>query len=436
MGPIRDLISRIRERRMERMGSRQGLFPRLRNLINPLDSQSMMDRAQGTKVGTSSPAPLSYGKRLFPSTAGGPATGAPKVAGKAAPSNPAQEDLNSLTPPAIGDLEAQFKDAQSRARIARARAEVPGQTLEAQQRLIAEATYYERQAQQASSLFTQKNTLEALNKPKPALTGQFESQEDVERRLRSGQTTPAAGAQAVHRGLQASREAPYVGQAADLELQGLTRQLTMPYVAGQMSMGQMPVPGTALGAQFQMALDTLPPEQRQTFVTASLGPELQKDFISRVQAAAIASGAPPLDMEKLTQGAAAYSQGQLAKIDPSFYGQSKGSMLKFFGDAATGAKQMLGQVLPQPGDVARGASNLTGDISQGGSKLVEQIMGRPAVNAAPPASIPPLLPAAPMTTPMPAGPVANPVAAPAPESDVFTEGPFKGRKRPKVIPVK
>jgi hypothetical protein len=425
---------------MERMGSRQGLFPRLRNLINPLDSQSMMDRAQGTKVGTASPAPLSYSKRLFPSTTGGPATGAPKVGGKAAPSNPAQEDLASLKPPAIGDLEAQFADAQGRARIARARAEVQTNP-ELRAQLIQEATYYERQAQQVNNLFTQKGVADSL-KPKPALTGQFESQEDVERRLRSGQTTPAAGAQAVHRGLQASREAPYVGQAADLELQGLTRQLTMPYVAGQMSMGQMPVPGTALGAQFQMALDTLPPEQRQTFVTASLGPELQKDFISRVQAAAIASGAPPLDMEKLTQGAAAYSQGQLAKIDPTFYGESKsGSMLKFFGDAATGAKQMLGQVLPQPGDVARGASNLTGDISQGGSKLVEQIMGRPAVNAAPPASIPPLLPAAPMAAPamgdrLPAyatPELPNPIANP---TDVFTEGPFKGRKRPKVIPVK
>jgi hypothetical protein len=335
--------------------------------------------------------------------------------------------LDSLTPPAIGDLEAQFKDAQSKARIARARADVPGQTPEARAQFIAEANYYDRQAQQASNLFTQKNTLESL-KPKPPLAAQFESQEDVERRLRSGQSTPAAGAQAVQRGLQSARDNPFTGQAAEDELLGLTRQLTMPYVAGQISMGQMPVPGTALGAQFKMALDTLPPEQRQAFVTASLGPEIQQSFISRLQAAAAASGAPPLDMQKLAQGAAAYSQSQLARIDPSFYGeQQSGSMLKFFGDVAAGAGKGLSQAVPQVQDAARG-----------GSKLVRDILdrNRPSADAAPPADIPPLLPAVPLNVPAPAAPMAKPVAAPAPESDVFLDGPFKGKKRPKPIPLK
>ena len=406
MGPIRDLISRIRERRMERMGSRQGLFPRLRNLINPLDSQSMMDRAQGTKVGTASPAPLSYNKRLFPSLAGGPATAAPSVAGKPAPSNPAQEDLDSLTPPPIGDLEAQFKDAQNRGRIARARAGVPGQTLEAQGRLIAEATYYERQAQQANNLFTQKVIADGL-KPKPALTGQFESQEDVKKRLFSGQTTPAAGAQAVFRGLQAGRgDTPFVGEAAEAELQGLTRDLTMPYLAGQMSNGQVPTPGTPLGAQLEMALAGLPAEQRQPFITASLGPALSESFISRVQAAHARDNNPiPLDMAALTQGASAYAQAELTKINPSFYGEKQsGNMLDFFGNVAKGGYQAAGQVLPAAGDVRQGAS-----------KLLNSILAPPAVNAAPPAGIPPLLP---------------------PQSEVFTEGPFAGKKIPKPIPVK
>lgn len=424
MGPIRDLISRIRERRMERMGSRQGLFPRLRNLINPLDSQSMMDRAQGTKVGTASPAPLSYKKRLFPSTAGGPATAAPKVAGKPAPSNPAQEDLDAISQPKLGDLGSQHEYNLARARRAKALAEVPGQPDSRRAEYIAEAERYMSLAQQTSNLFSQQQTLEGL-KQKPALTGQFESQEDVEKRLFSGQTTPAAGAQVVHQSLQRGRETPFVGPAAEAELQGLTRQLTMPYVAGQMGNGQYPTPGSPLGAQFKMALDTLPPEQRQPFVTASLGPAIQKSFINRMQAAA-AAGGRTLDMMALNQGASAYAQAELAKIDPSFYGEAQsGSMLKFFGDVWKGGYQAAGQVLPAAGDVRQGASN-----------LVTEIMGRPAVNAAPPAGIPPLLPAAPVASPVPAAPVANPVAAPAPQSDVFTEGPFKGRKRPKPISVK
>lgn len=418
MGPIRELLSRIRERRMERMGSRQGLFPRLRNLINPLDSQSMMDRAQGTKVGTASPAPLSYGKRLFPSIAGGPATAAPQVAGKPAPSNPAQEDLDAMKQPAIGDLDSQYQYNLDRARRAQALAEVPNQPPERRAEYIAEAERYMGLAQRTSTLFTQKNMLEEARKKEPALAGQFESQEDVERRLFSGQTTPAEGAQAVFRGLQAGRgDTPFVGQAAEAELQGLTRQLTMPYVAGQMSMGQMPTLGSPLGAQFKMALDTLPPEQRQPFVTASLGPALQKSFVSRVQAAAAAAGAPQPEMRKLMRDASNFAQVELGKIDPSYYGEAQGGgMLKFLGDAATGAGRAAGQVLPQVQSVGRG-----------GERLLQQVMGRPDAAAAPPASFPPLLPTA---------AVARPVAAPAPQSDVFTDGPFKGRKRPKPIQVK
>jgi len=413
MGPIRDLISRIRERRMERMGSRQGLFPRLRNLINPLDSQSMMDRAQGTKVGTASPAPLSYNKRLFPSLAGGTATAAPKVAGKPAPSNPAQEDLASLTPPGIDDLHSQYADAQKREAIARARADVPGQPPERRAEFIAEAQSHARRAQQISGQFGTLDLLrqERADKKKPALTSQFESQQDVERRMFSGETTPAEGAMVIFTGLQAGRQTPLTGQAADAERLEIQRRLTMTYLDGQMSNGQVPTTGTPLGAQLEVALSGLPAEQRQPYVTASLGPELTKSFISRVQASHAASQNPrPLDMAAVMQAASSHSQAELAKISPSFYDDAQsGNMIKFFGDAAKGA----GQFLPDGGDIGRGATS-----------LVNQIFDRPAASGASPVGA------------APATPMAPPVAAPAPPSDVFTEGPFKGRKRPKPITVK
>jgi hypothetical protein len=409
MGPIRELLSRIRERRMERMGSRQGMFPRLRNLINPLDSQSMMDRAQGTKVGTASPAPLSYSKRLFPSTAGGPATAAPKVAGKPAPSNPAQEDLDAIPQPGLGDLPSQYQYNLARARRAQALAEVQGQPDDRRAEYIAEAERYMGLAQRTSSLFTQKNTLEELGKQKPALTGQFESQQDVERRLLSGEITPAAGATVVFNAKQAGRgDGALVGPAAAQELQDMTRQFTMPYVAGQMRLGQMPTPGSPLGEQFRLALDTLPPEQRQPFVTASLGPALASGYIRSVQAAA-PSGIDLTNNPALNRNAQAYAQATLAKIDPSFYGEAQGGgMLKFLGDAATGAGRVAGQVLPQAQAVGRG-----------GERLLQQVMGRPDAAAAPPASIPPLLPAAPVAPPVaqplqmaPSRPPAPPVAPP------------------------
>lgn len=437
MGPIRNLLDRIRERRMERLSSRQGLFPRLRNLINPLDSQGMMDRAQGTRVGGSLSKPLTYDRRLVPDAPVGSAqpTATPTgtVAGKGKAPSVMEQDMAAVekqrpTNPLDPMAQADHYDRQAAVMAGQARTVAdPNERL----RLQLEAKSMGDRAHQLRTMAIQKgqvdSSIEAEQKRRDDRTGLAGATRDLSQLQQSvaeGRTTPLMAASLATKKELLNRDTPPTPAEQQMIYAENLRQFVGPsYARATFATRKGLTPDSPVYGELRTAFADLPDADRTQALQTYVAPHLLNGYLSEGAAALTKQfGRPPTEdeMARLNEDGTAWTEGQIAKISKTLTPPSSRVFPK--------TREAIGNVDPlATADSAfAGALNLAGQAAQSVAPTMQaflkQIMARPTTEAALPA-------AAPM-----AQPVAQPAVPVAPRRPVPTYPNGQPRKMPTPIP--
>ena len=435
MGPIRNLLDRIRERRMERLSNRQGMFPRLRNLINPLDSQGMMDRAQGTQVGGSLSKPLTYNRRLVPDGIAPTATPTAKPAGKA-PSIMEQDmaavEKQRPTNPLDPMAQADHYDRQAAVMAGQSRTVAdPNERL----RLQLEAKSLGDRAHQLRFMAIQKgqidSSMEAERKvqdERTGLAGATRSMAELQKAIADGKTTPLLAASIATKAEFRGRETPPTAQEQQLVYAENLRQFVGPsYARATFATRKGLTPDSPVYGELRTAFGDLPDADRTQALQTYVAPHLLNGYLSEGAAALTKQfGRQPTEdeMAQLNQDGTKWTEGQIAKISTTLTPPSS-RMLPKTRDAI-GSVDVHGTA----DNAFAEALNLAGQAAQSAGPTFQALL-RTFMAPQPPAS------AAPVAAPM-APPVAQPIpaapVAPRRPTPLYPNG--QPRKMPVPIPLK
>ena len=448
MGPIRNLLDRIRERRMERLSNRQGMFPRLRNLINPLDSQGMMDRAQGTRVGGSLSKPLTYTRVIqdpqadasqpaattmaaSPAVAGKPAAKAPK------PMTPQQQDeaaIQRLAPTDPLDPVAEAAHLQRQAAVMTAQAKSTSNPAEAM-RLHLEARELRAAASRSIGEARQRQNIKAdmaevrkAEDERTGLAGATRSMAELQKAIAEGKTTPLMAASIATKGEFQGRDTPPSPAEYQQTYAENLRQFVGPsFARATFSSRKGVTPDSPVYGELRTAFANLPDADRTQALQTYVAPHLLNGYLSEGAAELTKQfGRQPTEdeMARLNQDGMEWTEGQLAKISTTLTPPSS-RILPKTRDAIGGV-----DVHGTADNAFSGALNLAGQAAQSLAPAAQRLL-RTFMAPQPSAS------AAPVAAPM-APPVAQPIpAAPvAPRRPVPTYPNGQPRKMPVPIPLK
>jgi hypothetical protein len=433
MGPIRNLLDRIRERRMERLSSRQGMFPRLRNLINPLDSQGMMDRAQGTQVGGSLSKPMTYDRRVIQDpqadaaqpVATATAAGAGKPAGKAAkPMTAQQQDeaaIQRLAPADPLDPIAEAAHLRRQADVLTARAGVRGLDPTEAMRLNLEARELRAAASRSIAEARQRNFIKAdvaeerrIQDERTGLAGATRSMSEMQQAIAQGKTTPLMAASIATKSEYQGREPPPTPAEYQQTYVENLRQFVGPsYARATFATRKGLTPDSPVYGELKTAFQDLPDADRTQALQTYVAPHLLNGYVSEGAAALTKQfGRQPTDdeMGRLQEDGMAWTEGQLAKLTTTLTPPSS-RMLPKTRDAI-GSVDVHGTA----DNAFAGVLNLAGQAAQSlapaAQRFLETFMRpQPSASAAPVAA--PMAPPEPTPLQMaPSRPAAPPVARP------------------------
>jgi hypothetical protein len=447
MGPIRNLLDRIRERRMQRLSSRQGMFPRLRNLINPLDSQGMMDRAQGTQVGGSLSKPMTYDRRVIQDpqadaaqpVATATAAGAGKPAGKAAkPMTAQQQDeaaIQRLAPTDPLDPIAEAAHLRRQADVLTARAGVRGLDPTEAMRLNLEARELRAAASRSIAEARQRNFIKAdvaeerrIQDERTGLAGATRSMSEMQQAIAQGKTTPLMAASiATKSEFQGRDTPPTAAEYQQTYIENLRQFVGPSYARATFATRKGLTPDSPVYGELKTAFQDLPEADRTQALQTYVAPHLLNGYVSEGAAALTKQfGRQPTDEEmgRLTQDGMVWTEGQIAKLGSSITPPSTTSFPE------TGKALSSVEVLPTIDRGLAGALNVAGQAAQSlapaAQRFLQTFMApQPSASAAPVAA-----------------PVAPPVAQPIPAAPVAPRRPVplypngQPRKMPVPIPLK
>lgn len=433
MGPIRNLLDRIRERRMERLSSRQGLFPRLRNLINPLDSQGMMDRAQGTRVGGSLSKPLTYDRRRVPDATTPTATPTGKPTGKALSLE--QQDMQAVAaqkpkdpndPMAYADhLERQADVLEGQATTSlRGDPLLSGNALARATRLRDQAASARAQSMQRSNIKADMADAQKSQDERTGLAGATRNLSQLQQAIAAGKTTPLLAASIATKSEFQGRDTPPSPAEYQQTYAENLRQFVGPsYARATFATRKGLTPDSPVYGELRTAFGDLPDADRTQALQTYVAPHLLNGYLSEGSAALTKQfGRPPTEdeMAQLNQDGSKWTEGQIAKISTTLTPPSS-RMLPKTRDAI-GSVDVHGTA----DNAFAEALNLAGQAAQSLAPAAQAFLRtfmapQPSATAAP----------APM-----APPVAQPAVPVAPRRPVPLYPNGQPRKMPTPIPLK
>jgi hypothetical protein len=426
MGPIRNLLDRIRERRMERLSSRQGMFPRLRNLINPLDSQGMMDRAQGTQVGGSLSKPMTYDRRRVPDATTPTATQAGQPTGKPTgkPSNFEQQDMQAIAaqkPKDPNDVMGYADHLDRQADVLEGRAETLGKQPLLQANALGRAAQLREQAarerlqgRQRSNIKADMADVQARQDERTGLAGATRSMSEMQQAIAQGKTTPLMAASIATKSEFQGRDTPPTAAEYQQTYVENLRQFVGPsYARATFATRKNLTPDSPVYGELRTAFQGLSDADRAQALQTYVAPHLLNGYISDGAAALTKQfGRQPTDdeMGRLQEDGMVWTEGQIAKLGSSITPPSNTSFPE------TGKALSSVEVVPTIDKGIAGALNLAGQAAQSlapaAQRFLETFMRpQPSASAAPVAA--PMPP--PVAQPLqmaPSRPPAPPVARP------------------------
>jgi hypothetical protein len=435
MGPIRNLLDRIRERRMERLSNRQGLFPRLRNLINPLDSQGMMDRAQGTRVGGSLSKPLTYDRRRVPDATTPTATPTGKPTGKALSLE--QQDMQAVAaqkPKDPNDPMAYADHLDRQAEVLEGQATttlrndplLSGNALARATRMRDQAASARAQAMQRSNIKADMADVQARQDERTGLAGATRNLSQLQQSVAEGRTTPLLAASIATKAEFQGRDTPPTPAEQQLVYAENLRQFVGPsYARATFATRKGLTPDSPVYGELRTAFQDLPDADRTQALQTYVAPHLLNGYVSEGAAALTKQfGRQPTDdeMGRLQEDGMAWTEGQLAKLTTTLTPPSS-RMLPKTRDAI-GSVDVHGTA----DNAFSGALNLAGQAAQAAGPTFQALL-RTFMAPQPSA------PAAPVAAPM-APPVAQPAVPVAPRRPVPLYPNGQPRKMPVPIPLK
>jgi len=410
------------------------MFLRLRNLINPLDSQGMMDRAQGTRVGGSLSKPLTYDRRLVPDGIAPTATPTAKPAGKA-PSIMEQDmaavEKQRPTNPLDPMAQADHYDRQAAVMAGQSRTVAdPNERL----RLQLEAKSLGDRAHQLRFMAIQKgqidSSMEAERKvqdERTGLAGATRNISQLQQAIAEGKTTPLMAASIATKSEYQGRDTPPSPAEYQQTYAENLRQFVGPsYARATFATRKGLTPDSPVYGELRTAFGDLPDADRTQALQTYVAPHLLNGYLSEGAAALTKQfGRQPTEdeMAQLNQDGTKWTEGQIAKISTTLTPPSARAFPKT--RDAIGNTDVHGTA----DNALSGALNLAGQAAQSVAPtfqaLLQRMMARPTAAAAPAAA-----------------PVAPPVAQPIPAAPVAPRRPVplypngQPRKMPVPIPLK